>query len=127
MKKLGVLFLVVLMTLTFTACKKEKTVKDKTVDEKDNFTEIIDISEDEADDESEDADKTDEAGQSDNANKVDDAGKTQNGQSNQNTEKTENTAGTEDEQQNENTGDTTQGDKVDDSKTNIELPVIGVN
>ena len=107
MKKLGVLFLVIVMALTFTACKKEQTV-----DKEDNFTEIIDISEDEADDESEDADKTEEAGKPDNANKVDESGKTQSGQTNQNTEKNENT---------------TQGDKVDDGKTNIELPVIGVN
>ena len=76
MKKLGVLFLVIVMALTFTACKKEKTE-----DKEDNFTEIIDISEDEADDESENADKTEEAGQSDNANKVDETGKTQSGQS----------------------------------------------
>lgn len=110
MKKLGVLFLVIVMALTFTACKKEKTE-----DKEDNFTEIIDISEDEADDESEDADNTEEAGQSDNANMVDESGTTQSGQTNQNTEK------------NENNENTTKGDKVDDGKTNIELPVIGVN
>lgn len=70
MKKLGVLFLVVLVALTLTACKK-----DKTVDKEDNFTEIIDISKDETDDKSKDVDKTEEVEQPDNANKVGETGK----------------------------------------------------
>ncbi len=126
MKKISIVFIVIMVVMTFAACRKDSD-KEKTDNLKqENLTEIIEYDE-EQDTEGEqgDTEKTDSTGQPESKGQPQSTGQQESVEQQEGIEKQENPTKPEDaDEESDKDSDSVTKDEKDEDETFIELPII---
>jgi len=124
MKKISIVFIVIMIVMTFTACRKDSD-KEKTDNLKqENLTEIIEY-DDEEQEEQEGIGKPESNEQSESKGQPNSSGQQEPVKQQEGTEKQENPTKPEDaDDESDKDSDSTTKDEKDEDETFIELPII---
>jgi len=118
MKKISIVFIVIMIVMTFTACRKDSD-KEKTDNLKqEDLTEIIEYDDEEQEEQ-------EEIGQPESTGQPESKGQQESVEQQEGTEKQENPTKPEDtDEESDKDSDTATKDEKDEGGTHIELPII---